>query len=72
MPLLYVASFISGGYCGSIFFYMVFHSLAHPERNARRLAINESVIGLSVMIGPFLAGSIAERISVTAWHKWII
>ncbi len=60
------ASILFGIYSGSFFFYLVFHSLVHPEHSTRYIAINESVVGLTCMLGPLLAGLLATGLSVTA------
>ena len=65
LPLA-LASILYGVYSGSFFFYLVFHSLVHPEHSTRYVAVNESVVGLSAIIGPLLAGFIAAGISVGA------
>lgn len=64
--MLALASILFGIYSGSFFFYLVFHSLVHPEHSTRYVAINESVVGLSSLIGPLTAGVLATEGSVTA------
>lgn len=65
LPLA-LASVLFGIYSGSFFFYLVFHSLVHPEYSTRYVAINESVVGLSSLIGPLMAGALATGCSVNA------
>lgn len=50
-----------GVYSGSFFFYFVFHSLVHPTRSGRYVSINEAVVGMTSIAGPFLGGSVADR-----------
>ena len=57
---LCVAAVCFGAYCGSMFFYVVFHSLTHPQRSARYISINESVVGINGILGPALAGLLAD------------
>ena len=64
LPLA-LASILFGIYSGSFFFYLVFHSLVHPEHSTRYVAINESVVGLTCMLGPTTAGFLAAGFSIT-------
>ena len=54
-----VASY--GIFSGSFFFALVFHSLVHPSRSARYIAVNETVVGACGVIGPIIAGSMADN-----------
>ncbi len=65
LPLA-LASILFGIYSGSFFFYLVFHSLVHPEHSTRYVAVNESVVGLACLLGPLLAGFLAAGFSITA------
>lgn len=65
LPLA-LAAVLFGVYSGSFFFYLVFHSLVHPEHSTRYVAINESVVGLTSLLGPLAAGVLATGGSVTA------
>lgn len=69
LPLAF-ASALFGVYSGAIFFYLVFHSLVHPEHSTRYVAINESVVGFTSMLGPLLAGFLAAGLSIAAPY-WI-
>ncbi len=54
------AAFLLGlcaGFCSN---YMTFHSLAHPSRAGTYIGINESVVGLTGIVGP-LVGAGAAR-----------
>ncbi len=50
-----------GVYSGSFFFYFVFHSLVHPTRSGRYVSINEAVVGMTSIVGPFFGGWMADR-----------
>ena len=58
---LYLAAVCYGVYCGGIFFYLVFHSLVHPQRHAQYVSINESIVGLTGIVGPLAGGFIADH-----------
>jgi len=64
VPLVF-ASILFGIYSGSFFFYLVFHSLVHPEHSTRYVARNESVVGFTGMLGPLLAGLLATGFAIT-------
>lgn len=57
----YVAAACFGVYSGTFFYYFVYHSLVHPQRSGRYIAINEATVGLTSMVGPFIGGLIADR-----------
>ncbi len=57
----FLAAACFGVYSGSFYFYFVFHSLIHPEAEARNISINEAVVGLTGIIGPLAAGLVADR-----------
>ncbi|NOY74293.1 MAG: MFS transporter [Kiritimatiellaeota bacterium] len=61
---LAAAALLYGMYSGSFFFYFVFHSLVHPEHSTKYIGVNESVVGLTAIIGPLLAGVLADGVSV--------
>ncbi|MCK5845515.1 MAG: MFS transporter, partial [Victivallales bacterium] len=61
---LAAAALFYGIYSGSFFFYFVFHSLVHPEHSTKYIGINESVVGLTAIVGPLLAGFLADGVSV--------
>jgi len=44
-----------GIYTSSAFTFMVYHSMFDPERAVRRVAFNETVVGLSFLAGPLVA-----------------
>lgn len=55
----YVAAALYGVYSGMFFFYLVFHSLAHPTKSAHYVSINEAVVGATSVIGPVVGGGVA-------------
>ncbi len=58
---LYASVACYGAFSGSFFFGLVFHSLVHPLRSARYVAINETVVGICGVAGPIMAGTLADR-----------
>jgi len=60
LPILYAGAILFGLYSGAFFFYLVFHSLAHPKRSAQYVAINESAVGVGGIAGPLLGGFLAD------------
>jgi MFS family permease len=59
--MFYLAAAGFGCYSGMFFFYLVFHSLVHPDRSARYVSVNEATVGLMSLTGPFVGGLIAAR-----------
>ncbi len=59
--VLYVSVICYGVFSGSFFFGLVFHSLVHPHRSARYVAVNETVVGLCGVGGSVMAGTLADR-----------
>ena len=57
----YMAALFYGIYSGMFFFYLVFHSLVHPTRSSKYVAINEAVVGITSIIGPIAGGVIADK-----------
>jgi MFS family permease len=55
-----------GTYTGAFCFYMVFHSLVHPERAGRYVAVNEALVGITGFLAPLAGGLMAD-----AWgFRW--
>jgi predicted MFS family arabinose efflux permease len=69
LPLA-LSSLLFGIYSGAFFFYLVFHALVHPEHSTRYVAINESVVGFTCMLGPLFAGFLAAGLTIAAPY-WI-
>jgi len=61
----YAGAFIFGIYSSAFFFYLVFHSLVHPEKSGRYVAWNEVVVGVTgitaTMVGGFLIDMTGNR-----------
>ena len=62
---LYASVACYGVFSGSFFFALVFHSLVHPHHSARYVAVNETVIGICGVVGPVMAGTLADRFGFT-------
>ncbi len=61
---LYVAAGCLGVYSGSLFFFLVFHSVIHPTRSARYVSINEMVVGIGGVAGPVIVGVLTDYLSL--------
>ena len=61
VKLFCLAAICFGIYSGSFFFYFVFHSLVHPTRSSRYVAINETVVGICGIVGPLTGGLMADH-----------
>lgn len=57
----YAAAVIYGIYSSAFFFYMVFHSLVHPEKSAKYVSWNEVVVGLAGIIAPLAGGFLVDQ-----------
>lgn len=62
----FLAAACFGVYSGAFYFYFVFHSLVHPTRAARYVSVNEAVVGLTSIGGPFIGGAIGDRFGLAA------
>lgn len=62
----YIAASMYGIFSGSFFYYFVFHSLTHPNKSARYVSINETVVGIIGLIGPFVGGVLCDQINYSA------
>ena len=69
---LYVSVACYGVFSGSFFFGLVFHSLVHPHRSAKYVAINEMVVGICGVAGPVIAGTTADMFGFTAFPMVLI
>ena len=72
MLCLYASAACYGVFSGSFFFGLVFHSLVHPQRSARYVAINEMVIGICGVAGPVMAGMLADKFGFFAFPMVLI
>ncbi len=64
--MFYLAAALFGVYSGGFFFYLVFHSLVHPTRSARYVAINEAVVGITGVAGPLVGGALMDAFGLGA------
>jgi len=61
-PAAYFAGAVMFGvYTGALFFYYVFHAIVHPEKCARCVSVNESIVGSVGVAGPLWAGFLADH-----------
>jgi MFS family permease len=58
-----------GIYSGSFYFYFVFHSLVHPTRAARYVSVNEAIVGLMSIVGPFIGGALFDALGLAAPYR---
>jgi predicted MFS family arabinose efflux permease len=65
----FLGAALFGVYSGSFYYYFVFHSLVHPTRSAHYVSINEAVVGLTSVAGPFIGGAIADRCGI--WTPYL-
>jgi DHA1 family quinolone resistance protein-like MFS transporter len=66
----YIASILFGIYSGGFYFYLVFHSLVHPNKSSRYVAINESIIGGAGIAGPLCGGLLADGFGISSPFYW--
>jgi MFS family permease len=52
----YPGAVLYGIFSGCCYFYLVFHSLVHPTRSSRYIAVNEIVVGVASILGPITGG----------------
>jgi MFS family permease len=53
------AAFLLGLCSGFVFVYIAFHAMVHPERASTYIGINESIVGLTGILGPLAGGAVA-------------
>lgn len=61
-----------GSYSGLVGFCLVYYSLAHPEKAARHVAVNEIVVGLTNMSSPLLIGSGFILLTGQTWMPFAV
>lgn len=66
VPLFYLAAAVYGVYSGCIYFYFVYHSLAHPVRPGYFVSGNEAIVGIISMTAPALGGLLADLAGTSA------
>ena len=57
----YLGAFIFGIYASGFFFYLVFHSLVHPEKSSKYVSLNEVVVGLTGILAPLAGGFLVDQ-----------
>ena len=60
----YIGALVFGLYTGTFSFYLVFHSLVHPEKSAKYLSVDETIVGITGMFSPVIAGIMAGVVNV--------
>ncbi|MDD3118089.1 MAG: MFS transporter [Victivallales bacterium] len=60
-PVFFLAALLLGIYTGTISCYFVFHALVHPRKSSSRVAVNETIVGITGSLGPVLGGLVADR-----------
>ena len=60
LPVFYAAAVCYGIYSGCLYFYLVYHSLAHPTRSGFFVAGNEIIVGVVSMLAPIAGGFIVD------------
>ena len=60
VALLVAGGALFGVYSGAFCFYLVFHSLVHPEHAGKYVAVNETIVGLSSFVAPLIGGKLAD------------
>ncbi|MFP4522618.1 MAG: MFS transporter [Fibrobacterota bacterium] len=58
--IFFIAAVLIGLYNANFFSFMVYHSLAVPEKAVKRVSVNETIVGLSMFLGP-LSAEFARR-----------
>ena len=61
----YIAAVIYGIYSGTFYFYLVYHSRAHPTRSRFFVAGNEVIVGIVNLLAPVIGGVIADKSGFT-------
>ncbi len=61
----YIGAVLYGIFSGCCYFYLVFHSLVHPTRSSRYIAVNETLVGITSILGS-IAGGLLSGISGNA------
>ena len=60
LPVFYLAACCYGLYTGCTYFYLVYHSLAHPVRSRFFVAGNEVLVGITSMLAPVFGGLLVD------------
>ena len=59
--VFYLGAFIFGIYSSAFFFYLVFHSLVHPDRSGKYVAWNEVIVGITGIAAPMVGGFLVDQ-----------
>ena len=59
--VFYLGAFIYGIYSSAFFFYLVFHSLVHPEKSGKYVSLNEVIVGVTGIIAPIAGGFLVDQ-----------
>ena len=65
LPGFYLLALTYGIYSGCLYFYLVYHSLAHPERSSFFVAGNEIIVGVTSMLSPLIGGLLVDFFNFT-------
>lgn len=64
IPLLFAGAFLFG-LCGGIFYFsLVYHALGNVQKGARYLGVNEMILGITGIAGPFAGGVAVEGLGI--------
>lgn len=58
------AGAVMGLFTGGAYFYLVYHSLIHPTRGPRYVAVNEAVMGVAGAAGPGIGGWLGDSLGL--------
>ena len=59
--VFYLGAFIFGIYASGFYFYLVFHSLVHPEKSGKYVSLNEVVVGVTGILAPIAGGVLVDQ-----------
>ncbi|MBR2345703.1 MAG: hypothetical protein IKA71_07980 [Lentisphaeria bacterium] len=60
VAVFYLIAGAYGVYSGCFYFYLVYHSLAHPTRSGFFVTGNEIIVGVTSIVAPLLGGMLAD------------
>jgi hypothetical protein len=60
VAIFYIIAGCYGIYSGCFYFYLVYHSLAHPARSGFFVTGNEIIVGVTSIVAPLLGGFLAD------------
>ncbi len=65
LACFYLAALLCGIYAGCLYFYLVYHSLAHPERSSFFVAGNEVIVGVVSILSTLTGGLLVDLFNFT-------